>query len=341
MVSSSAVKLCLTSRPRTVFDKRYDSFTRPFVRRLVLQQYTQEDMHRLINGRLIANPRFNQLMQEDENEVKKLVDEIEEKASGVFFWVILAVNPFYQIAIEVMFSARECGLRDGFTPSLILDELDTVCQRYWAGNCSRKLHWTSAIAIAMPKLRSDFSTYAAFCGLDLYLAEKLDTMSKEEFDDNGPWLLDCALQSDSYDMVNGTKPVEELLRLLSAGVVKVLIDRGVNVNGVVDAYERTDFRYYPPQKHLPRTPWERFVRMSCYCGIYDKGTEKDQLLLVRLLLEGKAIINCRLPDEWSLWECFLGRCPEGDQAQLRTLCAAHGMSVVERRDKMVQARVED
>ncbi|KAF8847897.1 hypothetical protein BDZ45DRAFT_555664, partial [Acephala macrosclerotiorum] len=85
---SKNIKLCVSSRPWNVFMEAFNGFPE---RKLLLQEYTKEDIRTYVRDQLEENERFFLLMQED-GSYMNLILEIVEKAQGVFLWVYLVVR---------------------------------------------------------------------------------------------------------------------------------------------------------------------------------------------------------------------------------------------------------
>ena len=82
------VKLCVSSRPYNEFR---DAFGRPSDPQLALEDLTREDIKLYIQSTLEENSRFKALKARDHRS-QDLVQDIVEKAQGVFLWVILVVR---------------------------------------------------------------------------------------------------------------------------------------------------------------------------------------------------------------------------------------------------------
>ena len=82
------VKLCVSSRPYNEFR---DAFGRPFDPQLALEDLTREDIKLYIQSTLGENLRFKALKARDDRS-QDLVQDIVEKAQGVFLWVVLVVR---------------------------------------------------------------------------------------------------------------------------------------------------------------------------------------------------------------------------------------------------------
>lgn len=84
----SDIKLCVSSRPYNEFK---DAFGRPSDPQLALEDLTREDIRLYVRNTLEDNPRFKALKARDDRS-QDLVQEIVDKAQGVFLWVILVVG---------------------------------------------------------------------------------------------------------------------------------------------------------------------------------------------------------------------------------------------------------
>ncbi|KAI0102121.1 hypothetical protein GGR51DRAFT_527895 [Nemania sp. FL0031] len=92
------VKLCVSSRPWLVFEDAFRS--RPS---LQMQDLSFEDIRRFSSDRLRENFVFLQLQELNEGQANFLIQQVTQKASGVFLWVVLVVKSLLE------------GLRDGDT----------------------------------------------------------------------------------------------------------------------------------------------------------------------------------------------------------------------------------
>lgn len=82
------LKLCVSSRPWNEF---IDAFGRPDDPQLALENLTREDITLYVQETLVQNSRFRNLALEDLRS-EDLLQEILEKARGVFLWVVLVVR---------------------------------------------------------------------------------------------------------------------------------------------------------------------------------------------------------------------------------------------------------
>ncbi|KAM7196618.1 hypothetical protein V8F33_006117 [Rhypophila sp. PSN 637] len=80
------VKLCVSSRPWIVFEDELR--TKP---QLMLQDLTSADIKTYIESQLGSSVAFRELRMMNEIAVGSLLENIAEKSSGVFLWVVLVV----------------------------------------------------------------------------------------------------------------------------------------------------------------------------------------------------------------------------------------------------------
>ena len=88
LTQSSCVKICVSSRPWTVFKDRYDKYDDL---KFVLQDLTSEDMRKYAAGQLLEDERFRRLASH-EPQALLLANKIQDKAEGVFLWVTLVTR---------------------------------------------------------------------------------------------------------------------------------------------------------------------------------------------------------------------------------------------------------
>ncbi|KAK3319986.1 hypothetical protein B0T19DRAFT_276585 [Cercophora scortea] len=89
-------KLCVSSRPWNVFS---DAFrTSPSLR---MEDLTKDDLHIYIKRRLAQSYGFEELRRIYPAKIAELVCAIEDKAQGVFLWVVLVVEQLLQVAQDV------------------------------------------------------------------------------------------------------------------------------------------------------------------------------------------------------------------------------------------------
>ncbi|KAM0794000.1 hypothetical protein BDR22DRAFT_49856 [Usnea florida] len=87
-LTSDHIKICFSSRPWNVFQNAYGANC-GF--KLQLQDINRQDIMRFVKGTLSKDRHFRHLKASD-NRYDDLVNEIVERASGVFLWVFLVVQ---------------------------------------------------------------------------------------------------------------------------------------------------------------------------------------------------------------------------------------------------------
>lgn len=97
------VKFCCASRPWLVFEDAFEG--RPS---LLLERLTQEDIKRYVLDKFEQNKRYAKLKTRQPDLSSKLVDEVVEKANGVFLWVYLVVKSLLEGLRD---SDRVCDLQ--------------------------------------------------------------------------------------------------------------------------------------------------------------------------------------------------------------------------------------
>jgi hypothetical protein len=88
MAKSPLIKICVSSRPWTVFVDAFNGSKW----KLYLQDLTQNDIRRYINDILEEDASFQELKARESIGSGKLVQQIVSKAQGVFLWVYLVVR---------------------------------------------------------------------------------------------------------------------------------------------------------------------------------------------------------------------------------------------------------
>lgn len=84
---SSAIKICLSSRPWNVFRQAFGN--KP--ERIYVHDLTREDMRAFTQSRLSQHPQWKSMSLESPG-VQGLVNEITERAQGVFLWVFIVTG---------------------------------------------------------------------------------------------------------------------------------------------------------------------------------------------------------------------------------------------------------
>jgi hypothetical protein len=89
--SSCNIKICASSRPRSMFEEFFHDKSRI----LVIHDFTKEDMKTSIKHQLVTNEKFQRL--EGSNTVsEKVAEHISNQAQGVWLWVFLVMRDLLQ-----------------------------------------------------------------------------------------------------------------------------------------------------------------------------------------------------------------------------------------------------
>jgi hypothetical protein len=83
------IKFCVSSRPWNVFTQAFENDGPP--RMITLEAWTRSDIELYARDRLERNPQLQALQLQDPR-LQNFVDEVIEKARGVFLWVNLVIN---------------------------------------------------------------------------------------------------------------------------------------------------------------------------------------------------------------------------------------------------------
>ncbi|UNI19865.1 hypothetical protein JDV02_006010 [Purpureocillium takamizusanense] len=101
------VKICVSSRPWNVFEDEFRQAPN-----LMLQHRTHDDIALYAEQNLTTNTAFQELQEYNPDYASNLIQNITEKASGVFLWVVLVVRSLID------------GLEQGDRPSELQERLD-------------------------------------------------------------------------------------------------------------------------------------------------------------------------------------------------------------------------
>lgn len=88
LAGSKNFKICLSSRPWNIFE---DLFGHDTTRKLYIHELTQKDIQRFTTSRLEGHPLWNS-SRFNSNFKASIIEEITERAQGVFLWVFLVTN---------------------------------------------------------------------------------------------------------------------------------------------------------------------------------------------------------------------------------------------------------
>ena len=87
--NSEDIKICLSSRPWNVFEVAFGNGICPQLR---LEDLTNEDIRRFVRDKLEDDDAFRKFREKEEEDCDRLVNEIVQRAHGVFLWVSLVVR---------------------------------------------------------------------------------------------------------------------------------------------------------------------------------------------------------------------------------------------------------
>lgn len=89
LAKSTSIKLCVSSRAWNVFEDAFGSAG--IGKKLCIHELTHDDIRSYVEVRLKSHPRWKSLNHEAPN-ASWLLDEISERAAGVFLWVFLVTR---------------------------------------------------------------------------------------------------------------------------------------------------------------------------------------------------------------------------------------------------------
>ncbi|KAH6866015.1 hypothetical protein B0T10DRAFT_96367 [Thelonectria olida] len=119
LVSKTSVKLCVSSRPWVEFEKAFEH--KPSLR---LEDLTRSDIRKYISSKFLSDTSFKDLQQRETSFAIALMEEVAEKASGVFLWVRLVVS---SILSGIRFGDRIIDLKTRF--DLLPPDLERLYER--------------------------------------------------------------------------------------------------------------------------------------------------------------------------------------------------------------------
>ena len=86
---SEDIKFCLSSRPWNIFEVAFGNDICPQLR---LEDLTKEDIRRFVRDKLEDDDAFRKFREGEEEDCVRLVNEVVQRADGVFLWVSLVVR---------------------------------------------------------------------------------------------------------------------------------------------------------------------------------------------------------------------------------------------------------
>lgn len=122
LASSPDIKLCLSSRPRNVFQKHLVSDKSCHI---ILHNHTAKDIEQFVKLRLES---VRQLIDIACSDLKELQSIIAERSSGVFLWVVLAVRDLLDV-LEPPFSMPEMMERLLLLPTSLDDFFQRILNK--------------------------------------------------------------------------------------------------------------------------------------------------------------------------------------------------------------------
>lgn len=87
-MKNNRIKMCLSSRPWNCFEEAFGQDKRRSIR---LEEHNRADILRFVNDTISSSPGFRKLRQVDP-ECSSLINEVVDKAQGVFLWVFLVTR---------------------------------------------------------------------------------------------------------------------------------------------------------------------------------------------------------------------------------------------------------
>ncbi|KAI9766435.1 MAG: hypothetical protein M1840_006542 [Geoglossum simile] len=180
--TSANIKICLSSRPWNVFEDAYGQDKTLLLR---LQDLTRNDIRLYVRNKLEENERFTLLKTKD-SRYQDLVEEIVDKADGVFLWVVLVVRSLKEGITNAdtisILTVRLRGLPSDLESYFrhILSRVDKV---YWEGTAQA---FQMAVAAVGPLPLWSYSVldeedpdFAVKARLQPLLQDRVEEMSEE------------------------------------------------------------------------------------------------------------------------------------------------------------------
>jgi len=210
LAQSPQVKLCVSSRPWTVFVDHYNGKEELT---LVLQDLTSQDMYEYVKGMLGEDERFRRL-EAREPEALGLVSRIRDKAEGVFFWVYLVVRSLLRglsehddtVELERRLSEIPADLTDFFRK--IFDNIDAFYRRE-----AMRAFQLSAIAMPLPLMAFKYISKEVVnprYALEL-TADELRVSDEKARDNVNKWCRDLLEVKDWTEVLFLHKTVKDFL----------------------------------------------------------------------------------------------------------------------------------
>ncbi|KAH8810758.1 hypothetical protein F5884DRAFT_780304 [Xylogone sp. PMI_703] len=203
--SYQGIKLCVASRPWIEFEDAFNHY--PLLR---MEQLTKEDIEFFTRKKLQLNQGFQSLKEICPNEADQLLEDIAQKAQGVFLWVSLVVRALLEGLTE---GDKLSDLQE--TVRQLPSDLSKLYDHIWAHIRPRN------IASASELFQLFQSAYQSLHYLTLWLA-----------DEKKP--LETDMNSISFDARNNIK---KLMRRRLDSRTRGILE--ISPNGYVDFLHRT------------------------------------------------------------------------------------------------------
>lgn len=203
LASSPHIKLCLSSRPRTIFQNHLVSDES---RHITLQNHTSKDIERFVQLRI---ERVRQLISIDPSDLEELQSMIAESSSGVFLWVVLVVRDLLD-GLEPPFSMPELKER----LSLLPESLDGFFQRILNKVHRQHRRFTARVLLASIRGNGPDLETVYFLWLldrtDVYPRKTIMAQYHHSHVNLGSWRSDMCLRiqntcGDFLDTINDTR----------------------------------------------------------------------------------------------------------------------------------------
>ncbi|KAE9375911.1 hypothetical protein N431DRAFT_481115 [Stipitochalara longipes BDJ] len=242
--SNVNIKICLSSRPLLVFKDAFGALSG-----LRLQDLSFDDIKQYVGDRLGNNPRYRQLTLEEPEQAPGLVDEIVNKADGVFIWVTLVVKSLLS----------GLGKRDGIAdlqrrlrllPSDLEDlyhHMLTRIEPFYQHKASQifqifQTHW---------KIMNGIDQVEGGPGFNFLIDEPLTVMALSFAVDDDPHLpIRCEIEPLSFQAIlSRCNIMSDRLKVRCAGLLEVQGPESgqIDISGVIG------FGHSPKVQYLHRT----------------------------------------------------------------------------------------
>jgi len=191
LVSSDKVKICCSSRPWSSFE---DAFGQNKDCKLRLEDLTERDIRKFVSDNFQQHKRFHKYARDA--RFLALVEEVVNRANGVFIWVVLVVK----------------SLRDGLTHA---DRISDLERRLRAMPSDLEQLYHRMIQSVSPFYRQQSSELLIICSKEPVMRafQAINVNILDEFDDN-PTILTHGVESEILGDLNDWE--DDMTRRLDA-----------------------------------------------------------------------------------------------------------------------------